>query len=153
MLGWQIIPFWCWIPLIGLSPEHKETNVCYLFEINPLSVESLLKFFREEPFGWFRSNFMTNENLFWTDWQCILGPKITYFARAKGPKMTYFLNRLAVYFGSKNEICCAENKVLKGNRLSSCWYVVSKIMHRQFCLRNRDFWNKRQAAENFERCD
>ena len=26
---------------------------------------------------------------FWTDWQCILGPKMTYFARAKGPKMKH----------------------------------------------------------------
>ena len=68
--------------------------------------------------------------------------------------MTYFLNRLAMYFGSKNEICCAEKKGLKKESLVNLLICfLSKIMHGQFCLRNRDFWNKRQAAENFERCD
>ena len=154
MLGWQIIPFWCWIPLIGLSPEHKETDVCYLFEINPLSVESLLKFFREEPFWLIQVQLYDKWKFVLNRLAMYFGSKMTYFARAKGPKMTYFLNRLAMYFGSKNEICCAEKKVSKRNRLSTCWYVfLSKIMHGQFCLRNRDFWNKRQAAENFERCD
>ena len=80
----EVIPFWCWIPLIGLSPEHKETNVCYLFEINPLSVESLLKLFREEPF------WLIQVQLY--------------------DKWKFVLNRLAMYFGSKNNIFCASKK-------------------------------------------
>ena len=95
-------------------------------------------------------------------------------------KWKFVLNRLAMYFGSKNNIFCASKRskndifseqignvfwvqkwnMLRGEKglkkeslvnLLICF--LSKIMHGQFCLRNRDFWNKRQAAENFERCD
>ena len=65
-------------------PNIKKQMFVILFEINPLSVESLLKFFREEPF------WLIQVQLY--------------------DKWKFVLNRLAMYFGSKNNIFCASKK-------------------------------------------